>query len=79
MYVPGQEPAGYIDALKAREPEEITFDFDSFKTDAEWSAAGRVVFDAGINFGPRWGGADVRDLAVGVRAHSKNGRRRWSR
>jgi hypothetical protein len=60
-YVPDKEPAGYLDALKAREPEEITFDFDSFKTEAEWIAAGRVVFDAGIGCGPRWVGADVRD------------------
>jgi hypothetical protein len=61
VYVPGKEPAGYLESLKARAPEEITFDFDSFKTDAEWIAAGRVVFDAGIGFGPLWGGADVHD------------------
>ena len=33
VYVPGKEPVGYLDALKAPEPEEITFDFDSFTTD----------------------------------------------
>jgi mono/diheme cytochrome c family protein len=69
LYVPGKEPPGYIEGLRAREPEEITFDFDSFKTDAEWIAAGRVVFDAGIGFGPRWGGADVRD--PGLWAHAR--------
>lgn len=61
LYIPGKEPAGYLDSLKAREPEEITFDFDSFKTDAEWMTAGRVVFDAGIGISPRWAGADVHD------------------
>jgi len=37
VYVPGKEPAGYTDALKAREPQKNTFDFDSFKGDAEWN------------------------------------------
>ena len=69
VYVPDKEPAGYIDALKTREFEEIRFDFDSFKTDAEWIAAGRVVFDAGIGFNQRWAGADVRD--PGLWAHAR--------
>jgi len=44
MYEPGREPAGYLDWLKQQEPE-IVFDPAKLKTEADWIAAGKLVFE----------------------------------
>jgi len=44
IYHPDREPAGYFDQLRAAEPEEV-FDAAKLKTEADWIAAGKVVFE----------------------------------
>ncbi len=44
IYAPGKEPAGYFDWLKQQEPE-IVFDPAKLKTEADWIAAGELVFE----------------------------------
>lgn len=61
IYHPDREPAGYLDRLRAAEPEQV-FDSANLKTDADWIAAGRDVFEMPIDYGgPIAGLADVRD------------------
>jgi len=43
MYAPGQEPAGYIEYLKQKEPE-IIFDPLKLRTKEDWIKAGKQVF-----------------------------------
>ncbi|MBS1858690.1 MAG: hypothetical protein JST11_25190 [Acidobacteria bacterium] len=50
-YPPGREPAGYIESLKAKEPEVI-FDPSKLHTKQDWIEAGKVVFEADIEFHP---------------------------
>ncbi|MFN7993423.1 MAG: hypothetical protein U0Q18_07475 [Bryobacteraceae bacterium] len=50
-YFPGREPAGYIESLKAKEPE-IIFDPSKLQTKQEWIGAGKLVFEADIEFHP---------------------------
>lgn len=45
VYAPGKEPPGYWDWLKQQEPE-IAFDPAKLKTEADWTEAGELVFDA---------------------------------
>jgi mono/diheme cytochrome c family protein len=45
VYAPGREPAGYMDALRQKEPE-IVFDPSRLKTKEDWIRAGEAVFDA---------------------------------
>jgi hypothetical protein len=47
VYHPDKEPPGYIEWLKKQEPV-IAFDAARLKTEADWIAAGEVVFDAPI-------------------------------
>ena len=49
IYAPGKEPPGYLERLKQREPE-IVFDPASLKTEADWTNAGELVFDAPIAY-----------------------------
>jgi hypothetical protein len=51
MYVKGREPAGYFDWLKQQEPE-IIFDAAKLRTKEDWIAAGKIVFEAQIQFFP---------------------------
>ncbi len=44
VYAPGREPAGYIDWLKGQEPRPLV-DVSSLKTEADWLAAGKAVFE----------------------------------
>jgi hypothetical protein len=44
VHAPGHEPPGYLDSLRALEPE-IVLDTDTLDTEAEWIRAGEVVFD----------------------------------
>lgn len=44
-YAPGREPAGYREHLKTLEPE-IVFDPAKLRTEADWIAAGKLVFEA---------------------------------
>src|SRR5580704_9242254 len=40
MYLPGREPAGYVESLKRKEPE-IIFDASSLHTKQDWIDAGK--------------------------------------
>jgi hypothetical protein len=50
-YAKGMEPAGYLDWLKQQEPEVI-FDPAKLHTKEDWIAAGKIVFEAEIQFFP---------------------------
>jgi hypothetical protein len=47
VYLPGKEPAGYLDWLKQQEPE-VAFDPAKLRTQEDWVRAGELVFDAPI-------------------------------
>src|ERR1041384_2975066 len=49
VYRPDREPRGYMDQLKQKEPE-IVFDASKLKSEADWTKAGEMVFDAPIEF-----------------------------
>jgi Di-haem oxidoreductase, putative peroxidase len=71
VYTPGREPAGYEKWLKEREAETV-FDASQLKTEADWIAAGEVVFNSPIFYDVIVRVADVKDLQwhekVGVRS-----------
>ena len=50
-YARGQEPPGYIESLKEKEPE-IVFDPAKLRTREDWIAAGKLVFESDILFRP---------------------------
>lgn len=61
VYHPDREPAGYMDRLRAAEPE-VVFDAASLRSDADWVAAGRLVFELPIDVdGPIVRPSHVRD------------------
>jgi hypothetical protein len=63
VYHPDREPTGYMDRLRAAEPE-VVFDATRLHTDADWIAAGRLVFELPIDLnGPILRPAQVRDRA----------------
>jgi hypothetical protein len=63
VYAPGREPANYENWLKSLEPE-VVFDSARLKTEAEWVAAGEIVFNAATSFQPLFFTArDLRDPA----------------
>lgn len=63
VYHPDREPDGYMDRLRAAEPE-IVFDAAAIRTDADWIAAGRLVFETPIDVnGPILRPSHVRDRA----------------
>jgi mono/diheme cytochrome c family protein len=69
IYHPSKEPAGYLDTLRALEPERA-FDAASLKTEADWIAAGRDVFEMPIGYnGPIVTMQMVRDPAWYERHH----------
>lgn len=45
VYAAGREPAGYMEALRAKEPE-IAFDPSELHTEDDWIRAGEAVFDS---------------------------------
>jgi hypothetical protein len=45
IYAPGRAPAGYMERLKALEPE-VAFDVSQLKTKEDWVRAGEIVFEA---------------------------------
>ena len=47
IYHPAREPQGYMDWLSRQEPE-ITFDPTKLRSESDWIAAGRLVFDAPV-------------------------------
>ena len=49
VYRPDREPHGYMDRLKQKSPQ-IIFDSSKLKSEADWTAAGEMVFDAPIEF-----------------------------
>ena len=50
-YAKGQEPRGYLEWLKQREPE-IIFDASKLRTREDWVAAGKLVFESETKFFP---------------------------
>jgi Cytochrome c len=50
-YAKGQEPAGYLESLKQKEPE-IVFDASKLHTKEDWIQAGKLVFESEILFRP---------------------------
>jgi hypothetical protein len=50
-YAPGREPAGYVESLQVKEPE-IIFDPSKLHTKQDWIEAGKLVFEADIEFHP---------------------------
>ena len=50
-YADGQEPSGYLESLKQKEPE-IIFDPSKLHTRQDWIAAGKLVFESEIFFRP---------------------------
>jgi hypothetical protein len=51
IYHPSKEPKAYMDWLSQQEPE-ITFDAGVLRTEADWVAAGKLVFEAPQDFEP---------------------------
>jgi hypothetical protein len=49
VYRPDREPRGYMEELKRKEPQVI-FDSSKLKSEADWTKAGEMVFDAPIEF-----------------------------
>jgi len=49
VYRPDREPRGYMDQLQRKEPQ-IVFDSSKLKSEADWTRAGEMVFDAPIEF-----------------------------
>jgi hypothetical protein len=61
VYAPQREPAGYMDWLKRQEPENA-FDPTRLNSREDWIAAGEIVFNAAVSFGPVFfSSADVRN------------------
>lgn len=49
VYRIDREPRGYMDELKRKKPQVI-FDSSKLKSEADWTSAGEMVFDAPIDF-----------------------------
>lgn len=60
VYALGKEPPGYQEWLKQQEPETV-FDATKLKTEADWVAAGELVFDAPIFYNAVVRPPDVQD------------------
>jgi len=63
VYAPGREPAGYLDALKQKEPE-IAFDPAKLRTQEDWIRAGQIVFRAAREYQPADTGIAVSPDAI---------------
>jgi hypothetical protein len=51
VYLPDREPKGYFEWLRRQDPI-IAFDPQKLQTQADWKAAGRLVFEAPTDFAP---------------------------
>jgi Di-haem oxidoreductase, putative peroxidase len=71
VYVKGREPAGYIEALKQKDPE-IIFDPSKLHTKEDWIAAGKLVFEADTRFSPARA-LTVDDIPLPASTVSKDG------
>ena len=60
VYAAGKEPPGYQEWLKQQEPEKV-FDASKLKTEADWIAAGEMVFDAPIFYNAVVRPPDIQD------------------
>lgn len=49
VYRIDREPRGYMDELKRKEPQ-VVFDSSKLKSEADWTKAGELVFDAPIEY-----------------------------
>ena len=47
VYRPDREPSGYMQELKRKDPQ-IIFDSSKLRSEADWTKAGEMVFDAPI-------------------------------
>ena len=66
VYAPGHEPAGYMDRLRGQEPVIAWDDVGhtpTLETEAEWVAAGELVFDAPTSFDSIVTAAQITDPA----------------
>jgi hypothetical protein len=61
-YALGREPAGYLEWLATREPE-AAFDAAALASEADWIAAGEIVFDAPIFYDAVVKAANLQDPA----------------
>jgi len=68
VYAPGHEPDGYMDWV-ASQPPEITFDPARLQTEADWIAAGALVFEAPIAYDAIIRVADLRNPDLYQRLH----------
>jgi hypothetical protein len=50
IYHPGREPAGYLETLRSTAPARV-FDAAALRSEADWIAAGRLVFEMPIDYG----------------------------
>jgi hypothetical protein len=50
IYAPGREPVGYLEKLKAVEPEIVFDPAQLFKTNEDWIRAGELVFEAPTDY-----------------------------
>lgn len=67
VYHLDKEPKGYMDALRQKEPEYVTFDPNQFRTEADWIKAGELVFHApDTGRGPSVADAHDRDWYKGL-------------
>jgi hypothetical protein len=62
VYAPGREPADYMEWLKGQDPQVI-FEPARLQSEADWTKAGELVFDAPFGFDFVFGVADVRNPA----------------
>lgn len=60
VYVPGKEPAGYLEWLKQQKPQSA-FEPDALKSEADWIRAGELVFESPLFYDNIATIADVRD------------------
>ncbi len=62
VYALGKEPPGYMEWLARQEPEVVSFDPAKLKTEADWIAAGEVVFTGADKRSPRHVTGTVADI-----------------
>jgi len=62
VYRPGSEPAGYMERLRQAEPE-VVFDPAKLASEADWIAAGELVFDGPLVYDALVKVEEVRDPA----------------
>ncbi len=62
VYHPDKEPPGYLEWLERQEPE-IVWDTTKLKTQADWTGAGEIVFEAPVFYAQVGPDSRVRNRA----------------